>query len=187
MDAMSFLTARKDGVGAPAPPLELPTAEGQPRSLSEFRGRPVVVSFLGPAHCLFCRAHLIKMIQNQDRIAELGDVLLVAYQDPELMMSKMMRDLAVPYVLLVDRTRESYARWGVSQYNWKAWLMPSLYPAILRLLLQRHPSLGSSPDRALLGGDFVVDRSGRLAFAQRMRGIHDRAPVSTLISALERA
>jgi hypothetical protein len=38
-----------------------------------------------------------------------------------------------------------------------------------------------------MGGDFVVDRGGRLAFVNRMRSIHDRAPVPTLLSALERS
>lgn len=176
-------------LGAAAPPLELPTADGRLCSLAEFRGRPVVVSFLGPANCSFCRAHVIKMIQAQDRFAAIGaDILLVAHHDPELMMSRMMRDLAVPYLLLVDRERESYARWGMGDYTANALLEPGFYPALLKLLLRRPPNLGTLPDRSRqLGGDFVVDRAGRLALVNRMRTIYDRAPVPRLIAALEQA
>ena len=185
---MATLLSTPETVGAPAPPLELPTADGQRRSLADFSGRPVVISFLGPANCTFCRAHVIKMIQAQDRLASLGaEVLLVAGHDPELMMSKMMRDLSLPFLLLVDRQRLAYARWGLGKSSWKVLLVPSLYPAVLRLLLRRQPSLGPAPGQPQLGGDFVVDRAGRLAFVNRMRSIHDRAPVPTLLSALERA
>jgi hypothetical protein len=128
------------------------------------------------------------MIQAQQRIADLGaDVLLVAYHDPELMMSRMLRDLAVPFLLLVDRQRHAYERWGLGKYTAKALLVPGLYPAIVKLLLRRPPNLGTVPDTRQLGGDFVVDGAGRLALVKRMRSIYDRAPVPDLLSAIERA
>ena len=172
-------------VGAPAPSLELPSAGGGRRSLAEFRGRPVLVSFLGPAHCILCRAHVIKMIQAKEEIAQAGaGVILVAFSDPELMTSKMMRDLDLPFLLLVDRAREAYARWGLGQYSWRAFLKPRLYWALFKTILGGQRSLGTSPNYKQLGGDFVVDRAGTLVFANRMRGWHDRAHVADMLTAL---
>ena len=109
----AFVRAGKD-VGTPAPSLELPAATGERRSLAEFRGRPVLISFLGPANCQFCRGHVLKMVSAKDRIDKAGaDVIFVAYHDPELMMSKMLHDLDLKFVLLLDRAREAYARWGL--------------------------------------------------------------------------
>ena len=184
---MASLLSTRPGLGAPAPPLELPTPDGQPRSIEEFRGRPVVVSFLGPANCQFCRAHLLRMVQARDRLAQLGaEVLLVAHQDPELMMSQMLRDLALPFVLLVDPQRQAYARWGLGEATYRVFLVPSLYAAILKMVLRRPPPLGEAPESRQMGGDFVVDRTGRLAFVNRMRSLHDRAPVTDLLAAAER-
>jgi len=173
------------GIGMLAPPLELPCATGERRSLREFQGRPVMLSFLGPANCVFCRAHVIRTIQARDDFAALGaEVVLVAFHDPELLMAKMLRDLKLPYLLLLDSTRAAYAAWGLGQFGLKSLLMPGMYVAALRMLLRRTPSLGTAPKSNQLGGDFVIDRAGRLVFVNRMRSIHDRASIPDVLAAL---
>ena len=175
----------REGVGAPAPDLELPAADGTTRSLREFRGRPVMLSFLGPAHCVICRGHVIRLIQARDEILSLGaEVVLVAYNDPSLLTAKMLHSLDVPFLLLVDRAKKAYGRWGLGQFGLRERLSPGMYWAILKLMLRRVPSLGTVPGQKQLGGDFVIDRDGHLAFVNRMKNIHDRASVPTLIGAV---
>jgi peroxiredoxin Q/BCP len=175
----------REGVGAAAPALELPAADGTTRSLGEFRGRPVMVSFLGPAHCPICRAHVIRMIQARDEIRSIGaEVVLVAYHDPELLTAKMLHSLDLPYLLLVDRTKQAYSRWGLGEFGLKSALQPGMYWAVLKNIINRVPSLGTVPDANQLGGDFVINRDGHLAFVNRMKSIHDRAAVDTLIAAV---
>jgi peroxiredoxin len=184
---LEFARHRPD-LGSPAPPLELPTAAGDRRSLADLRGRPVIVSFLGPAHCVFCRAHVIRVIQARDHLQSFGaEVVFVAYQDPELLMAKMLRELALPYLLLLDPTRAVYRAWGLEQARLRNWLVPGLYWESLKTALRREPSLGSSPGPVQLGGDFVVDRRGHLAFVKRLRSFHDRARIPDLLTALARA
>jgi peroxiredoxin len=176
-------------LGVPAPPLELPAAGGERRSLEEFRGRPVIISFLGPANCNFCRGHILKMVSAQDRIQKSGaEVIFVAFHDPELMMSKMLRDLDLSFVLLLDRAREAYARWGLGTGTLKALLRPGLAWAILKLMLKRPQSLGSAPPHHnQLGGDFVVDRAGKLVFVNRMKSVYDRADIDDMLAAVRSA
>jgi len=179
---------RPHGVGAPAPPLELPDATGRQRSLAEFRGKPVMVSFLGPAHCAFCRAHVIRAIEARDELTRVGaDVILVAFHDPELLMAKMMHDLDLPYTLLLDPEMAAYRRWGLGQAGLGSLLRPGLYWAGLKVALSRQPSMGKSPDPGQLGGDFVVDREGRLRLVNRMKSFHDRAAMPRLVDALATA
>jgi peroxiredoxin len=176
-------------VGTAAPPLVLPSADGGgERSLAEFRGRPVLVSFLGPAHCSFCRAHVIRTIQHHDEFRRRSaDVVFVAYQDPELLMSKMLRDLDLPFTLLLDPTLAAYRRWGLDQARLINWLAPGFYLGIAKFLLAREPDLGNSPGPVQMGGDFVVGRDGTLVFAHWMKSFHDRAAVPRLLSALDAA
>jgi peroxiredoxin len=170
-------------LGSVAPPLDLPTASGAPWSLAGVRGRNVILSFLGPANCMFCRAHVIRLIQAQDRIFETGtEVVLVAHHDPELMMAKMMHSLDLPFVLLIDPTKSTYRRWGLGTVGFKAFTRPGLYLEAARMLLRREKSLGSAPDQTQMGGDFVVDRQGTVVFANRLRSFHDRASVDDLLS-----
>ena len=173
--------------GSPAPPLELLTAAGEPWSLARVRGRSVILSFLGPANCMFCRAHVIRLIQARDRIADVGaEVVLIAPHDPELMMSKMMHSLNLPFTLLFDNTRAAYQRWGLGTVGFKAFVRPGLYLEITRVLLRREKSLGRAPDQTQMGGDFVVDCDGRLVFANRLRSFHDRAKVEDLLAVVEK-
>ncbi len=176
------------GVGAPAPRLELPDAAGVRHSLRDFHGRPVLVSFLGPAHCQFCRGHVIRTIQARADLERLGaDVVLVAFHDPELLTAKMLRDLELPYTLLLDPQMAAYRQWGLGQAGLMTWIRPGLYWAGLKSALRREPSLGKSPDPGQLGGDFVVDRQGRLTLVNRMKSYHDRAAMPRLIAALATA
>lgn len=178
------------GASRPAPPLELLTPDGGRRSLQEFRGRPVIVSFLGNAGCLFCRAHVIKTIQARDEIAALdGGVIFVVYHDPELVMSRMMHDLDLPYVLLVDPDRQAYARWGLGEATLRSKLMPGLYWATAKaawnVITGRERALSQLPDPGQLGGDFVISREGAIAFENRMKSFHDRAPIDDLLAAMK--
>lgn len=178
-----------NGIGAPAPSLELPGAGGERRSLAEFRGRPVIISFLGPANCQFCRGHVLKMVSAKDRIQRAGaEVIFVAYHDPELMMSKMLHDLDLRFVLMLDRAREAYARWGLQTGSLKNIFTPGAAWAILKLILKRTPSLGPAPPHHnQLGGDFVVDSRGNLVFVNRMRSIYDRADIDDMLAAVRSA
>lgn len=172
-------------IGTLAPALELPTATGTQRSLREFYGRPVLLSFLGPANCMFCRAHVIRMIQAQAEIARAGaDVVLVAYDDPELLVAKMLRSLDLPYVLLLDLKKEAYARWGLGRVGLGSFLVPGLYWAAAKALVRPGSYLGRAPDEGQLGGDFVIDPGGRLVFVNRLRSLHDRAKLADLLAAV---
>jgi peroxiredoxin len=173
-------------IGTPAPSLDLPAAGGGRHSLAEFRGKPVIISFLGPANCNFCRGHVLKMVSARERIQEAGvEVVFVAFHDPELMMSKMLRDLDLKFLLLLDSAREFYARWGLGTGTLGTIVNPGALWAIVKLILRREPSLGSAPPHhRQLGGDFVVDRAGNLVFVNRMRSIYDRADIDDMLAAV---
>ena len=149
-----------------------------------------MVSFLGPASCLFCRAHVIRTIQAKDAIADVGgSVIFVVYHDPELVMSRMMHDLNLPYVLMVDAERQAYARWGLGEATLRSKLVPSLYwetlKTVFKVITGRERALKEVSGPPQLGGDFVVDRQGNLAFANRMKSFHDRASIDDLLAAMK--
>jgi hypothetical protein len=109
-------------------------------------------------------------------------VIFVAYHDPELMMSKMLRDLDLKFVLLLDRAREAYAKWGLETGTHEE--SPEARPRVgdRESHRQPQPSLGSAPPHHnQLGGDFVVDPRGNLVFVNRMRSVYDRATSMTCL------
>jgi peroxiredoxin len=180
------MAGRHAGVGSPAPPLDLPTASGATRSLAEFRGKPVLLTFLGPANCQFCRAHVVRVVHAHDEIAGTGaHVLFVGYHDHALVTGQMLRDLKLPYVLLLDPTREAYHRWGCRPPGFKSMLSVSLYVTMVRVMLNPDRGLGKvPPGPGEVGGDFVVSPNGTLTFANRLKSLHDHAKIPDLLQAI---
>ena len=128
------------------------------------------------------------MINRSKEIARLGaEVLVVAYDEPTLLSAKMLHDVDLPFPLLIDRTRETYARWGMGRTGLTgAMLSPSLNWRYLKLLAKGERFLGFAPDMFQLGGDFLVDKQGTLVFAYRMRNNGDRVDTRTLFHELAR-
>jgi len=182
---------RPSGIGSRAPGLDLSTATGERRTLEDFKDRPLLVTFLGPAHCLFCRAHVIRLIQAKDEIERIGaSVILVAYHDPDLLTTKMLHDLDVPYTLLLDPTRTTYERWGLGRIKIPGFVSPALHWNSIKIMIatlrRGEKFLGSSPGAPQSGGDFVLNCGRTFEFVNRMYSFHDRPKLDDLLSALRR-
>lgn len=65
-------------------------------------------------------------------------------------------------------------------------LSPALNVRYVKLLLRGDRFLGFAPDMFQLGGDFIVDRAGRIAFAHAMKNNGDRTSVDHLVAELTR-
>jgi hypothetical protein len=128
------------------------------------------------------------VIERQEEVAALeAAVVLVAYDRPGLVGTKLMRGLDVPYTILFDPEREAYRRWGLGRTGlFGAMLSPELNWRYLKLLLRGERFLGFAPDMLQLGADFVLDREHRVSFVHRMKKNGDRAAVSMLVDELRR-
>jgi hypothetical protein len=92
-----------------------------------------------------------------------------------------------PGQFLVDLDRGAYRAWGLGRASLRQiWLSPATWARYARLLAggERLRPLGR--DTLQLGGDFVVDPDGHVAYARPQRR-DDRPPVGELLEALERA
>ena len=114
--------------------------------------------------------------------------MLIAHHDPELMMSKMMHSVNLPFMLLFDR-REPPTAVGTGEGQLQAFVRPGLYlqlaREVTRVLLGSRRRSGERRTRRRLGGDFVVDRDGTLVFANRLRSFHDRAKIEDLLAVVK--
>lgn len=127
------------------------------------------------------------MIEKKDEIGKLGaEVLLIAFDKQSLLDTKMMLGLQVPFQLVFDFTKETYRRWGLGRTSrWKSYLSPTLSFRYLKLLLKGEKFLGFAPDMFQLGGDFIIDKNGNIAFAYRMKNNGDRVGIGQLLSELK--
>ncbi|MFB9620427.1 thioredoxin-dependent thiol peroxidase [Brooklawnia cerclae] len=101
--------------GDAAPPFTLPDAEGRDISLSDFKGRKVVVYFYPAAMTPGCTTEAIDFTQARDDFLEAGiDVVGISPDSPDKIQKfRTRKDLKV--TLLSDENRQvisAYGAWG---------------------------------------------------------------------------
>jgi len=92
-------------VGRAAPNFRLASLEGEPRSLTDFRGKYVVLNFWA-SWCEPCRSESPELQDLSDRQAERLVVVGVNQEEPPEAAQKFARDFDLTYPLLLDRNGE---------------------------------------------------------------------------------
>ena len=120
-----------------------------------------------------------------DRLAEFSGaaVVLITFTRPRNLRG-FRRRLGLAYSVLADETRAVYHVYGLQRGSWwRVWGLKSVR-AYGRLFRQGRRLERPTGDTIQLGGDFVIDRDGRLAYAYRPTGPHDRPSVNELLDAV---
>lgn len=130
----------------------------------------------------------MKVLEQRRRLEAAGaTALFVAFDEPALLRRTLLAGLELPFPVLVDRDRSAYAAWGLSRASvLRIWADPRVWARYLRVALggQRPTRFGA--DTLQLGGDFVLDGAGLVAYARPQRS-DDRPPVAVLLAAVEKA
>ena len=130
----------------------------------------------------------MKVLKQREELEALGArAVFVVHDEPELVRRVMLRDLEVPFPVLVDLDRVAYAAWGLRRSGAaRVWLDPRVWAryAVLLMRGERVQTLGR--DTLQLGGDFVVDPEGVLAYS-RPQHRDDRPPTLELLRQLRAA
>jgi hypothetical protein len=129
----------------------------------------------------------VKVLDHRRRIDQLGTALFVAFDPPERLRSSLLGELELPYPLLVDRERSAYRAWGLGRASRLGiWGDPAVWLRYATELARGARLRRPGSDTLQLGGDFVVDRVGTVAYSRPQRR-DDRPPVAELLGALVHA
>ena len=136
-------------LGQPAPDFSLSDTDGKPVSLSEkLKDGPVVLVFYYGYNCNHCVSQLFALSKDIDKFRELGVTVLAVSADPS------------------DQTRERFKQYGA--FGFPVLSDPS--NAVAMKYGTYTPSAKTGEDGDLLHGTFVIDRSGRVVWANRGDG-----------------
>lgn len=115
-----------------------------------------------------------------------ASVVLITFTHPRNLRG-FRRLLGLRYPVLADETRAVYRAYGLGRGRWSqiwSWRTLHTYGRLLRAGRKLHRP---TEDTRQLGGDFVVDARGQIAYAYRSRRPDDRPPVDDLVEAVTRA
>jgi peroxiredoxin len=128
----------------------------------------------------------------RDHYAEIvrlgGKVLAISLAQPPQIAAYLGRT-PLPIPLVADPSRDAYRAFGLERASWSTILGIRSILAYFRLIFRgwfpRRPQEGE--DVLQLGGDFVLDRSGRIVYAYRSAEPTDRPNARELVEAIRAA
>jgi hypothetical protein len=123
----------------------------------------------------------------RDQLAAAGcSVLVVCQAKPEVLSLYLSRQSwTVPVVC--DPDRAAYRAFGLERTRWRTFLRPQVLWGYLRGMLRGYaPKMPYAGEDVLqLGGDFVLDRAGRVVFAHACAEPTDRPTLAQILGAVE--
>jgi peroxiredoxin len=168
------------------PDLTLLWADGTPCPLSQYAGKKLLLAFVRHLGCVACHAHLSDLDKNYQTIRAAGaEVLAVSMRKPEF-LGEFLKHAKWSIPMACDPDRAAYRLFGLERTTWTSYLRPGVIGGYMGLMVRGWmpgiPAKGE--DVHQLGGDFILDRDGRLIYAFRSPDPSRSAPIVDLLNLL---
>ncbi|MBI3821505.1 MAG: redoxin domain-containing protein [Planctomycetes bacterium] len=113
-----------------------------------------------------------------------ADVLVVSFAPPAL-IAAFLAESPQPFPVVADPERKTYQAFGIGSTNLRGFLRLGVIWHYLKLMFRGwFPKGPKGADVWQLGGDFVIDPTGRLRYAHASKDAADRPGNEELLSAL---
>jgi len=125
--------------------------------------------------------------RHASKIESLGlQVLVVSFERADV-AADYAQEMALPWPLLLDPLRSLYTAYGMGRGHWWQIWGPATWWAYARLLVRGGRLKRPSGDVDQLGGDVLVDPTGKVVVLHRGEGPADRPTLSHLLEPVSRA
>jgi peroxiredoxin len=160
-------------VGTHTPVFSAESLGGRRVDLAALRGRTVLVKFYRFATCPVCNLHLHHFIKDYRVVEALGLTTVVVFHSPAAKLEESRRDVA-PFDLVPDPDKRIFLAFGV-ETGLAGMFSPAVMRDYMRALAAGFPPGMLTSDGGITGNpaDFIVDASGRVAFAHYGRHYAD--------------
>jgi peroxiredoxin len=168
--------------GNQAPDFSTTDIHGQPVSLGQFRGRPLLLMFFRFASCPMCNLRLHDFGREYSRLHEKGLAAVAFFHSSTQAIKKNAGRRSYPFALVPDPNQEIYRDFGVTS-SWvgllKSMVLPSFYWDWMRAM--RHGFWGGADlQMAKMPADFLVGPDGRLLLVHYGRDIGNHLPTADI-------
>jgi len=147
-------------LGQPVPNFTLPASGGNEVSLSQFRGRKVVIYFYPKDMTSACTQEACDFRDNYSAISEQDAVVLGISGDPVKSHNRFVEKQNLPFLLLSDEDHEVSRIFGV-------WQLKKMY---------------GREYEGIVRSTFLIDEAGQLV--REWRGIRVKGHVETVLEAM---
>lgn len=129
---------------------------------------------------------MVQVCARREDFDELGvRILIVSFTNNNDWAERWLEETCQAFPMLLDPARQLYQAFGLERSLLRSWNLPTLL-RYARYVLAGRELKGIQGDSTQLGGDFVVDGTGRLRFAYRSHDPTDRPSAASLLTALSK-
>lgn len=107
------------------------------------------------------------------------NVLFIAFS-ADALARNWLQETGVSFTILIDRERNAYNAFQLGRSLLRSW-GPKIWLTYARLMLKGHRWRGIQDDSSQLGGDFLIDRQGKILFAWRSQDPAHRPSAEKII------
>lgn len=117
-----------------------------------------------------------------------GDVLVITFMSPAY-LAMFLAERPQPFPVVADPERKAYDAFGIGSTSVTGFLRLGVIWHYLKLVFRGWLPKGPAKDADVwqLGGDFVIDASGKLRYAHPSQDAADRPSNEELLNALREA
>jgi len=129
-----------------------------------------------------------EIAQRADAIKKLGgNVLVVSFAPPDH-VARYVKEFPLPFPVVSDPQLAAYKMLAMKRASFFTFLKPSVLGHYLKHMLHgwkpKMPWQGEDPFQ--LGGDFVLDKNGRVVFAHPCKDPSDRPSAAELVNEMRK-
>ncbi|MBI2279812.1 MAG: AhpC/TSA family protein [Bacteroidetes bacterium] len=126
-------------------------------TLSDYKGKKVLLSFFRGAACPFCNMRVRELINNYPKFEEKGIVIIAFFASSKEEISEYAGKQNAPFSIIPDPTLKFYIKYGVEQSKW-GMLKTMLNPIkMVNMMTSGFFNLKSSKDKPIVPADFLID------------------------------
>jgi peroxiredoxin len=141
-------------------------SDGSRKRLSSFwQQRPLALVFPRFFGCPFGRRQILQLCQEQDALQKAGiDVVLVS-SGTAAQAEVFKRDYRVPFTVICDPERLLFKKYSLREMTLRDYLSPRMWVKSIQVMAQGYGHKSGEGSEAQLGGVFIIDTSGKVAYA----------------------
>ena len=124
------------------------------------------------------------MQERIDEFKQIGaEVVTISFVEPSR-LKQYLADRPWSFRVLADPARAAYQAFGLERASWWQMLQPGVIATYIGLMMRGRMPKAAKEDVHQLGGDLILDATGRLIYEHRSSNPADRPTVSELLDVL---